>query len=86
MGLRDYGYGDKPEVKGAPKVKAQIEEACPNCGCSPVFSIEVEVANPPTQINRPAYAHRVVGMYIGCAACPWASPMLTTTVPTDPTS
>ena len=73
--VRDHGYGASPKVKGAPRITETISEKCPECGCNPVYAIEVEIAEPPRQLRRPATPHRVVGKYIGCAACPYASPM-----------
>ena len=78
--LRDYGYGDSPEVAGQPKVLGFISEPCPNCACIPTFQIEVVMAEPPSQLRVPPGSH-AVGTYVGCAACPWASPMMTTARP-----
>jgi len=75
--LRDHGYGDAPTVTGAPRVDAELPGDCPNCKCESLYSIVVEVANPSPMLRRPAEPHRVVGRYIGCPACPWASPMMT---------
>lgn len=75
--MRDYGFGDKPEVVGAPTVSAAPAGSCPYCACATVFNVTVEVANPSPLLRRPSVPHRVVGRYIGCAACPWASPMAT---------
>ena len=78
--LRDHGYGNKPEVRGAPIVGDRVPGGvCQNCGCVTVYGISVEVANPPPMLRRPTEPHRVVGHYVGCPACPWASPMLTGT-------
>jgi len=78
---RDYGFGDAPKVKGVPTVGERVAGAkCPYCGCTTVFGIEVEVENPSPALRRPSKPHRVVGSYVGCPACPWASPMMTTCV------
>ncbi len=82
--LRDYGYGDAPKVKGVPIVGDKMGHWCPNCRCDTVFAIEVEVENPPPQLRRPDTLHKVIGRYIGCPACPWASPMVTMVVPLEP--
>jgi hypothetical protein len=79
--LRDYGFGDAPKVTGAPVVVEKLEDKCPNCGCKTLFGIEVEVENPSTLLRRPTTPHKVIGAYVGCPACPWASPMMTMTRP-----
>ena len=76
---RNHGFGDSPEVTGAPRVREPVSGTCPHCRCASLFSIEVEVANPSPLLRRPAEPHRVVGRYVGCPACPWASPMMTST-------
>lgn len=74
---RDYGYGDGPKVIGAPTVGEKLLQKCPGCGCVGLFHIEVKIANPSPLLRRPAEPHEVVGRYVGCPACPWASPMMT---------
>jgi hypothetical protein len=81
-GLRDYGYGEKPKVIGSPEIVDTIETACPHCGCKKTFAIKVELASAPPQLNRPSVPHKIVGIYAGCAACAWASPMITRAEPT----
>jgi len=81
---RDYGFGDAPEVTGVPTVGEKLSEKCPNCGCGTVFMIEVEVAHPSPMLRRPDGPHKVVGRYVGCPACPWASPMMTSVRPVEP--
>lgn len=76
-GLRDHGFGDAPKVVGVPVVGEKLAHKCPYCGCIGLFAIEVEVANPSPLLKRPERPHKVVGRYMGCAACPWASPMMT---------
>lgn len=78
---RDHGYGNKPEVVGVPEVGESLDAPCPHCGCKKTFMIKVEIKNAPPQLSRPSIPHRIVGRYVGCAACAWASPMLTTTEP-----
>jgi hypothetical protein len=75
-GPRDHGYGDAPTVAGAPRVGERVPGTCPHCACGTVFGIEVEVENPSPQLRRPAAPHKVIGRYVGCPACPWASPMM----------
>lgn len=70
--IRDYGLGET-KVKGKPKVMGNMEcgEGCPNCGCETIYIIEVEVES--ASGMGPG-----VGKYVGCPACPWASPCVTT--------
>jgi hypothetical protein len=52
---RDYGFGDAPKVQGPPIVGDRVPDArCSHCGCATVYAIEVEVANPPPMLRRPA--------------------------------
>jgi hypothetical protein len=81
--LRDHGYGDSPEVAGAPKITAEVAQMCPNCECGKLFAIEVRVKAPP--MLRVPEGHVAVGKYAGCAACPWASPMVTSARPKETT-
>lgn len=74
---RDHGYGDAPKVVGIPTVVDKLDEKCPHCGCQTLFGIEVKVENPSSLLRRPKEPHEVVGRYVGCPACPWASPMMT---------
>lgn len=43
---------------------------CPRCQCKTLFEIEVDVEDSRLRGGKG------VGLYIGCPACPWASPML----------
>jgi hypothetical protein len=71
--LRDYGLGDSTKfVTSIPTVTGIVQEPCPNCGCQSVYKIEVPVNHPMLRGN---VGH---GIYLGCAACPWASPMMMT--------
>jgi len=76
---RDHGLGDSPKVIGTPKLHDRVPGDCPHCHCDTLFRIEVEV-EPPPLLRRPA-DHKAVGTYIGCPACPWASPMMISAVP-----
>ena len=73
--IRDYGLGET-KVSGTPRVAQTLEKGtgvwCPNCGCETLFEIvvDVESAGPLGMAGT--------GKYIGCPACPWASPCVTT--------
>lgn len=72
--VREYGYGSSQEfVKSIPRVvsKADGVPACPNCGCETLYDIELEVQHPML-----AGDGKGKGRYIGCPACPFASPMI----------
>ena len=43
---------------------------CPNCGCSDLMEIEVEIE------NNLLKGKTGTGFYVGCPACPYASKML----------
>ena len=81
---RDHGFGDAPKIVGAPVIGEKLAHKCPNCGCVGLFAVEVEVANPSPLLKRPERPHKIVGRYMGCAACPWASPMMTAVEPLEP--
>lgn len=78
---RDYGGINPTSVIGKPTAKPiedsvvldaiAAEGGCPHCGCTTIFEIEVEVTMPQLKGGKG------VGRYLGCPACPWASPMLT---------
>lgn len=58
-------------VVGTPKILTTVPEPCPNCGCKPLSLIQV------TLEGHPAFeGQRARGNYIGCPACPYASPMV----------
>jgi hypothetical protein len=77
---RDYNLGCYGIPEGAPKVLkllnepiggAQIE--CPTCSCETLAEIEVTLP----KITFPGLEGRSgTGSYLGCPACPWASPMV----------
>lgn len=73
---RDYGRPLKGTVVGAPKVVEHLPRGvpapCPRCGCSSLSQIEVQVEDQPGLKDGKGTGH-----YIGCPACPWASPMVT---------
>lgn len=75
--LREYGLGSVGKPIGKPKAspldaetKASLVKSggCPGCGCEDVMQIKLKVLHP------------LVGegtcSYLGCPACPWASPAL----------
>ena len=73
--LRDYGlaqFGDTQEPLEKPHVTAHIDDSCPNCGCTPIYEITLRVKSAMLRGGEG------VCKYIGCAACPWASPAMTT--------
>ena len=70
---RDYGMGTAGEPQGRPWVDRQCQDpeaGCPNCGCKQVYEIKVELK------AEMLKGGKGVGMYLGCPACPWASPMV----------
>ena len=57
-------------LSSATKVAPVEVSECPNCKCAELMHIEVEVSNPILSGGGGT------GYYIGCPACPYASPML----------
>jgi hypothetical protein len=77
---REYGYGKPPKPIGAPvAVEAEGLPPCPHCGCVRTFSLTVKLEAGPPQLRVPEGCVPV-GTYIGCPACPFASPMISTAV------
>lgn len=75
---RVYGLGDPQEyVKGVPRVRNKIlgGPPCPCCGCKSLYDIEVDVECPMLTTGKG------VGVYVGCPACPFASPMVMVATP-----
>ncbi len=78
MNIRDHGLGNTDSfTRGVPRARPciVIDDAyheCPNCGCQSLCEIEVDVEAPMLR------GKKGVGRYLGCPACPWASPMLMT--------
>ena len=76
--IRNNGLNQDCTPTGIPKAKLATEDRtsissdvdCPNCGCLQVMEIEVPVE------NRMLSGGSGIGYYIGCPACPWASPMI----------
>lgn len=74
--IRDYGLPEvTANVIGPPTLGEKLEIECPNCKGKTVFSISVQMAKTPLMRGT-----NQVGTYLGCAACPWASPMGIVTV------
>ena len=77
---RNHGYGDSPKAFGVPViVSGGPPQGCPNCGCKKVFQISVTVEAPP-QLRVPE-GFEAFCVYIGCPACPWASPAINSSRP-----
>jgi hypothetical protein len=78
MSIRDYGFGDPTEfIVGPPRIIGQaqpivgVPPVCPACGCQTIYEVQVDLKDFPGLAPG-----RQVGMYLGCAACPFASPMI----------
>ena len=71
--LRSYGLPDST-VKSTPVAKPLREGSpfaeCPNCGCKQIMEITVEVE------QNLLTTGKGTGTYLGCPACPFASPMM----------
>jgi hypothetical protein len=78
---REYGLSDH-EAVGVPTAKPvpSVDAKCPNCGCEAVHVITVDV-----KMNL-LTSHVGQGTYLGCPACPWASPMVAVARRADPSS
>jgi len=77
--IRDHGLNKDCKPTGVPKATpihdtervAPVEDIeCPNCRCKELMQIEVPVE------NRVLTGGTGTGFYLGCPACPWASPMM----------
>lgn len=69
--LRDHGLGNLGEPDGTPKATTVDQEMpCPNCGCQ-LMQVEVSMKNI-AQLRGGGG----IGTYLGCPACPFASPMM----------
>lgn len=71
--LRSYGLPDS-EVQGVPVAKPVAPgspfKECPNCGCKEVMEVKVTVRQALLKSDTGT------GTYLGCPACPFASPMM----------
>ena len=78
---RDYGGINPHEVAdvGVPKVTGELcDQECPNCGCSKLFTLEVQLdlkGDGGALLGNLMNAGALKGTYLGCPACPWASQM-----------
>lgn len=73
---RDWGLGDSMKyITGIPRVVGVAEgmPPCPNCHCDTLYVITVAVCHP--SLHGDGHGR---GTYVGCPACPFASPMLMT--------
>tara|TARA_R110000751_G_scaffold291126_1_gene397937 strand:- start:750 stop:1037 length:288 start_codon:yes stop_codon:yes gene_type:complete len=79
MNLRDHGLNKDCVPVGTPRATlvseggkvAPVEDIiCPNCSCPDLMNIQVEIT------NKMLTSGKGTGYYLGCPACPWASPML----------
>lgn len=77
--IRDHGLSKDCKPTGVPKATPISEEKrvapvedieCPHCKCKELMQVEVPVE------NRSLTGGQGTGFYIGCPACPWASPMM----------
>ena len=66
---RNYGLGTPMKVVGKPVAKSLSGMPCPNCGCETLFEVTVD-------LDDPRLGGKGMGVYIGCPACPFASPMV----------
>lgn len=66
------GPDTKRWVQGVPRVTgvANMGRPCPHCGCETLYDIVVSLVSP---LLSTGYG---IGQYVGCPACPFASPML----------
>ena len=75
--LRDYGFGSLEEtggeITGTPVWEVSDKMVCPNCGAK-VCDIQVSCNH---SMIRGTKANV---RYMGCPACPWASPALISSV------
>lgn len=81
--IRDYGLGN-PHKGGKvtnPRVTEKLTDVppCPNCGCKDLYAIAVDVENALLRGGKG------IGRYVGCPACPFASPMMMMATP-EPSS
>jgi hypothetical protein len=69
---RTYFDGGRPEPVGVPKwtPTTGAEEKCPHCGAQ-LCVVRCPV-KPPPMLRAPA--GKAVACYLGCPACPYASP------------
>ena len=74
--LRDYGLPNHAnENVSTPRARPLDDHSavCPHCGCRQIQEVTVYVVN-----VENLKGNRGIGRYLGCPACPWASPMVIT--------
>ena len=71
---RNHGLG----IQGHPAAPPQVVKAltdpgavCPHCECVGLYEITVRMVAVSAVVGGQG-----LGMYLGCAACPWAGPMV----------
>ena len=75
--MREYGLPNPTAVHGSPTwTIAQNAPPCPNCGAQ-LAEVTVTVSMPMLRGGKGR------GVYLGCPACPFASPMATVAVPDE---
>lgn len=67
-----FGVDTTSLVRGVPRVKGVATDmgGCPHCHCATLYDLEVTVESPLLTTGKG------IGLYVGCPACPFASPML----------
>ena len=78
MSLREYGLPTLGKPKGKPKwVITDPPIECPNCGavvCYIQVEMEPDKDQPMTALVKGVLqGDRMIALYLGCPACPWAS-------------
>ena len=71
---RDHGLGIHGRPVGPPRVSRALpgpEATCPHCGCEGLYEVSVRMTG-----VRILAGGEGKGKYLGCAACPWAGPMV----------
>ena len=71
--IRDYGLPDSSPTSrpiASPAPENIRERGCPHCGCKELMNIGLEVEQPLLKNGKGN------GTYLGCPACPFASPMI----------
>jgi DNA-directed RNA polymerase subunit RPC12/RpoP len=72
---RDYGLGASPEPASPAEITRTLDQKCPNCESETLFMLRIKLKDEGSaQLLKGTRSP--VGEYIGCAACPFASPMV----------
>ena len=73
--IRDYGLGESPTPDGPAEVIKTIDSPCPNCTSETLFMLRIPLKDEGSaQLLKGTKSP--TGEYVGCAACPYASPMM----------